>query len=106
MQAQTQDSQWLRHILTCTGSWEFLSYGPGDSPEISDATDIIISLDVRGRQLVACLKNNLDATLSIKSRGKQLINNSANINSKTPTNTPTNRGGKKTYLYNCIDMTP
>lgn len=62
------------YILTCTGSWEFLSEGPGDCPDISDATEIIISLEVRGRQLVGCLKNNLDAFLNSKTRGKQQIN--------------------------------
>jgi len=38
--------------------------GLGDCPDISDATEIIRSLEIRGRHFVGCLKNNLDSTFN------------------------------------------
>lgn len=56
----------VNHILTCTGGWQVFSQAEGDCLDVSDTIDIIISLEPRGRQLVGCLKNNLDARLSEK----------------------------------------
>lgn len=64
----------LKHKIrkTWTGSWEALSLGPEDCPDTSDATDIIRSLKIRGRQLVGCLKNSLDSSFNVDNEKRKL----------------------------------
>jgi hypothetical protein len=53
----------------------------------------MISLELRGRQLVGCLKNNLEARLIEKITGKQLINTLISLDSTT-----TKQGGKSLHV--------